>query len=136
MTPAPKRRWLRFSLRTMFVVVTAVCLGLGYQWRWITQRHSMLQSGKLEVLDDEELIGLGLPTTARAPGILWLFGERGYPNLWQRLSRKDLELTPSEIAERRHMTQLFPEAQIDGSWTPPPRPPRQRFGSDYDGFKL
>jgi hypothetical protein len=30
MIPAPKRRWSRFSLRTLFVVVTVLCCCLGY----------------------------------------------------------------------------------------------------------
>ncbi len=39
MTPAPKRRWLRFSLRTLFAVVTALALVLplvatGYR-KWL-----------------------------------------------------------------------------------------------------
>lgn len=96
----------------------------------------MLQSGKLEAFDDDGLSGLGLPTKVRAPGILWLFGERGYPNLWQKLSSQDMKLTPAEISERQHMQQLFPEASIEGFWIPPPTKPRLRYGSDYDGYKL
>ena len=42
MTPAPKPRRFRFSLRTLFVVVTLVGCWLGYQLNWIRQRHDML----------------------------------------------------------------------------------------------
>jgi hypothetical protein len=38
----PKRRWLRFSLRTLFVLVTIIGVGAGwvtYQLNWIRERH-------------------------------------------------------------------------------------------------
>jgi len=43
LTPAPKRRWFRWSLRTMFVVVT-VCGWIGYQLNWIRQRHEFIEA--------------------------------------------------------------------------------------------
>jgi protein-S-isoprenylcysteine O-methyltransferase Ste14 len=36
---APPRRWFRFSLRTLFVVVTLVGLWLGYYLNWMQQRR-------------------------------------------------------------------------------------------------
>ena len=33
----------RFSLRTLFVVVTVACVWLGYQLNWIRQRHEILR---------------------------------------------------------------------------------------------
>jgi hypothetical protein len=41
MTPAPKRRWFRYSLRTLFVVVTAVCCWLGWQAKMVNDRRAM-----------------------------------------------------------------------------------------------
>ncbi len=38
MTPAPKRRWLQFSLRTFLVVLTAAACWLGYYMNWIQRR--------------------------------------------------------------------------------------------------
>ena len=38
---APKRRWFRFSLRMMFVVVTVFGCWLGYELNWIRQRHEI-----------------------------------------------------------------------------------------------
>jgi hypothetical protein len=38
MTPAPKRRWLRFSLRTFFVVVAVFGCWLGWEQYQIRQR--------------------------------------------------------------------------------------------------
>jgi len=36
------RRWFRFSLRTFFVVLTLLGVGLGYQVNWIRQRRAAL----------------------------------------------------------------------------------------------
>jgi hypothetical protein len=40
--PKP-RRWFRFSLRTMFVLVTVLCIWLGYYLNWIRQRHDYIE---------------------------------------------------------------------------------------------
>ncbi len=42
MTPAPKRRWLRFSLRTLFVVVTVLGCWLGWDLKWVNDRQRAL----------------------------------------------------------------------------------------------
>ena len=42
MIAIPKRRWFRFSLRTLFVLVTIIGAWLGYQLNWIRQRHEFL----------------------------------------------------------------------------------------------
>ena len=44
MTPAPKRRWFRFSLRTLFVVVTmfGVACWLGWNLRVVRQRDDAI----------------------------------------------------------------------------------------------
>ena len=39
---APERRCFRFSLRTMFVVVTVMGGWLGYCLNWIRERHAAL----------------------------------------------------------------------------------------------
>jgi hypothetical protein len=44
MTPAPKGRWFRFSLRTLFVVVTVFGCWMGYEVNWIRQRRALLSS--------------------------------------------------------------------------------------------
>jgi hypothetical protein len=40
---APKRRWFRFSLRTMFVVVTALCIWLVVHEKWVKDRARVLR---------------------------------------------------------------------------------------------
>ena len=37
-----RSRWTRFSLRTLFVLVTALCCWLGYQLNLIRERHALL----------------------------------------------------------------------------------------------
>ncbi len=41
MTPTPNRRWLRFSLRTLFVVVTVLACWLGWQLFVIRDRQAV-----------------------------------------------------------------------------------------------
>jgi len=37
----PKRRWLRFSIRTLLVAVTLFCVWLGWQWRIVQERRAV-----------------------------------------------------------------------------------------------
>jgi hypothetical protein len=48
MTPAPKRRWPRFTLRTLFVVVTVIGCIAGLGIREVLRRHE-------EELDRQEI---------------------------------------------------------------------------------
>ena len=42
MSEAPKRRWFRFSLRSLFLVVTALCLWLGWNVNVVRLRRAVL----------------------------------------------------------------------------------------------
>jgi hypothetical protein len=42
MQEKPKRRWLRFSIRTLLIVLTIVCLWLGWQVNTVWQRRGLL----------------------------------------------------------------------------------------------
>jgi hypothetical protein len=47
MTPAPKRRWFSFSLRTLFVVVTASAAAIGYlTWKakLLRERNELIET--------------------------------------------------------------------------------------------
>ena len=97
MSEKPKRRWFSFSLRTMFVLLTAICVWVGYEVNWIRQRQDRLES--LHVADHVDSVSI------RAPGFLWLFGEEGH----QHLVVADNQMTRDELKVLRS---LFPEAHI------------------------
>jgi hypothetical protein len=109
MTPAPKRRWFQWSLRTLFVVVTVFGCWLGYELNWIRQRHRYLEDqADLRARFPGAIQSSAVPVDA--PGFLWLFGERGHGG---ELSILVLEADPghfadigAEIAKARS---LFPE---------------------------
>ena len=91
----PKRRWFRFSLRTLFVLVTIACIWLGYSFNWIRQRHDYLKAhpGAVRVPDPNEALAI-------APAMLWLLGEKGQTRLRAEspgfdAHRNDRKLTPS-----------------------------------------
>ena len=116
-----RRRWFRFSLRTLFVAVTVVASWLGYQLNWIMQRKGYLQ----EVTQRAKAIeGNFMPIlTAResweaeracAPGLLWLFGEKGVRVLYVPISMDGLVRGQTIAANHPDATkakQLFPEAE-------------------------
>ena len=90
----PKRRWFRFSLRTLFVVVTIISLPLGwiaYQLSWIQQRHHFFSHYQYNGMHMR-------PGSEYPPWSLRLFGEsrQGY-----------LLVDPERIEEAQR---LFPEA--------------------------
>src|SRR5262245_5702551 len=79
----PSRRF-RYSLRTLFVVVTLLCVWLGYSLNWIRQRREFIaeQQARDAVITKwgGEIASPHPPGQAapRAPAGLWLFGESGY----------------------------------------------------------
>jgi hypothetical protein len=87
----PKRRWFRFSLRTLFVLVTIVgaAIWVIQQLNWIHQRHEFLTQHHPSCKD-------GI-----APLSLRIFGETGYHSIV--LGPGHLDSNPSK---------LFPEASI------------------------
>ena len=107
MTAAPPPRRFRFGLRTLFVVVVIAsipCAWVGYSLNWIRQRH--------EVLDNEwpefnrhwrRYLAIGF--NERAPGGLWLFGERGVEAL-------AIGLRPGEEYIEVRVRLLFPESKL------------------------
>lgn len=98
-TDPPPRRWFRFTLRTMFVVLTAFSLWLGYEANWMRQRRAYLSIA--EVYDLSETFGKTAADRPRAPGLLWLFGEQGV---------KYLVVMRRSPADFSRAAKLFPEA--------------------------
>ena len=109
---APNRRWFRFSLRTMFVMVTAGGLLAGwlvYELNWIRQRHAFLAKNEALRLSR---VGVGSTSESdlKAPGLLWLFGETGnFVVVCVEGSSVD-SLTEADLETIREAKRLFPEA--------------------------
>jgi hypothetical protein len=116
MTPAPKRRW-SYSLRTLFVVVTVGACWLGYYANWARQRHQFLGAQR-DLARMFHQNGMAEPVvTARAPGALWLLGERGVGALGvlivvDRLDDFDNGFDWESHETMRTARRLFPEADI------------------------
>ena len=96
----PRRRWFRFSLRTMLVVVTVLPVPLGwaaYHLNWIRQRHAALarwDASSLSIDRDDKI----------PPWQLRLFGERGPGGSHLRINVFNVH-----SKEARMVLALFPE---------------------------
>jgi hypothetical protein len=106
MTSALNRRRFRFSLRTMFGVVTVLACWIGYELRWIQQRRS--------AINDASVVGLvvsGGPGVAFSPHPppwhLRLFGE---DQLWAHLLVTSSETTDADLTR---LQSLFPELKVE-----------------------
>ena len=123
MTPAPKRRWFRFSLRTLFVVVTICACWLGYEFNWIRQRRAFLDDQQRHWIVDGPRRFVPFYGSARAPFPLWLFGEDGVRTL--HVVVVDGSTAPPNLAhqdrypETRQAMRLFPEAMLIPLILPP-----------------
>jgi hypothetical protein len=113
MTSIRTRALRSFSLRTLFVIVTALCLWLGYHVNWIRQRHAFLDDQLTRHLQtqhlgknhdgttfvsqsDPQLVNEWwyeqLATGKPAPWPLRWFGEQGVGHLWVVVRASDVTL--------------------------------------------
>jgi hypothetical protein len=107
-SPKPRRRWFRFSLRTMLVLVTLVCVYLGWAMNWIHERRAFLsQPGVNSFAVSIE--------KAASPRPLELLGEGG-----TEIILLDHNL-PRVYLERAH--RLFPESEVSYVGLPLESPP-------------
>src|SRR5256885_1568657 len=105
MREAPPRRWFRWSLRTMFVVVTAFGCWLGWQVNWIRQRHEALKRNE-ESRAIFPTVG-GLQPTGTFPWTLRLLGEEPRKFIALKIERED-DLKPA----LSRIQSLFPESWV------------------------
>lgn len=117
-----RRRWLRFSLRTLFVAVTVLALALWYPLHWIHQRHKLLDDNFArmkqvgvpywDIHGRFELLVRNPP--ARAPWLLRLFGEKPVDSVTMLyiVEKPPRKVTWDMMRDKR----LFPEADITWSF--------------------
>jgi len=99
----PRRRWFRFSLRTMLVLVTFLAIPLGWvgcQLNWIRQRHAFLkQDGVYPSAPGHPGPNSFEIYYVRPPAFLGYFGERGLGDI--------AVAAEEQLSEAKR---LFPEA--------------------------
>lgn len=91
-----KHRRFRFSLVTLFVVVTAAaCLAcwMGYGKNWVQQRQALLERGSI----------LSFGESTIPPFQLWIIGETGHQTILIRSHSREDTINAQA---------LFPEARI------------------------
>jgi hypothetical protein len=109
----PRRRWFRFSLRTLFVLVTIFGVWLGVQVNWIRERRAWLVGHQSDIARPPALSGGG---PVEAPGLLGLFGERGVEALYWHFEGEDVTTREWLVAfykspQVQESRRLFPEAR-------------------------
>lgn len=114
-------RWLRFSLRGMFVVITLFGIWLGFQVNWMRQRQEARrwieqhEFGDWSRVDPKDVV----PTrpAADAPWILRLQGETRLAYIHLDKSK----LSENDISRIDSLPSLFPEAHqvqiVEPGWT-------------------
>ena len=120
MTPAPKRRWLRFTLRTLFVVVTVFSIWLGWQASVVRERMVLRKAIEDAASDSfEPYVAVGTRddgSTVSTWGCKWSVN----PIPWYRRMLGDepvgdLGVPPGWSAgDAQHLKRAFPEAAVSG----------------------
>ena len=110
MNPPPLRRRFRFSLRTMFVLVTVFSVWLGYHLNWIRQRREMLKSLP-EAYQITTFYEYKEPLRDRFPLSLRILLEQPYYSIPLGTRVSDTELEHKQRFEK--VRSLFPEAHLD-----------------------
>jgi hypothetical protein len=101
------RRWFRFGMQTLFVVVTEMAIlawFVSYQCNWLQQRRDFIRSRS-----DLIAISEASSISTHAPKLLWIYGEIGYDYIYLAAHSRSAPASEAEIAEARR---LFPEAQV------------------------
>ena len=101
----PRAPRLRFSLRALLLVITALALFFGYQLSWIQRRRDVL-AGNYASAISQGAIG-ARPAQPDAPGLLRFFGQTGVYAI-----AVTCESESQWNAESRRIGALFPEAKL------------------------
>jgi hypothetical protein len=104
MNPKPSRHWLRFSLRTLFAVLTLVAVlpWLVSNLYWLQEREAAIAIKSPVPLEGEQ----------RAPWPLWLVGAKGFARIQIKAKPEHLAEWREVARDRRfHWQRLFPEAE-------------------------
>jgi hypothetical protein len=101
------RRWFRFSLRMLFLLVALVAIWLGYHLNWIRQRHAARAwvKGQAEYFDDVPVQQGAFPG-AHAPWRIRMLGEDGVTSIWVVVRKEAVD------PEQQRLEGLFPEAKV------------------------
>ncbi len=107
-TNKPRRRWFRFSLRTLFVLMTLLCVWLGWNVYQVRQREAVLQ-----YLQQHQIY-----MEATNPYLVHPW-RRSLPFMWSWLGAKPvgyimLPVSLYSDGDCRTVQQLFPEATVVG----------------------
>ena len=111
----PRRRWMRFSLRSLLVFVTLLAIYLGWAMNWIRQRREFLTKppkylGTVETEEDGLIFGA---EPMQAPLCLRILGESGVSHILLQPYRNKygvkVEVPPGEV---ERLIDLFPETNI------------------------
>ena len=108
-TPDPKRRWYQFRLRTLLiaiVVFSAACAFVGYEFRIVSHRQSLLENARANlasvVLASECLDGRAKSTI---PWIRRMMGDVAVQYVgW---------MGPISEEDRQQFVEAFPEADVE-----------------------
>jgi hypothetical protein len=126
MARATKRfSFVRFSLRSLFILTTAICIFLGYQWEWVKRRRAFLAE-QTRLFAADTMPGRNhywwMLEGGNAPQLLWMFNEPGYHRLSiiveDGFTKHDgaFYTMPRTHPTRVRAKSLFPEAEIIGSY--------------------
>jgi len=101
---APPRRRFRFSLRTLFVLVTVLSVWLGVQMKWIRDRHTALREARPFVRFSPHTSGM-FQVEHAAPWSIRIFGE-------QPVNTILVHAGGGNDYSEDELKRLFPEARV------------------------
>jgi len=110
----PKRRWLRFGLGTLLMLVWACAIALGWfevQRQWVRDRHEAIDwleaRGRYARLD-------GYSTHPEYPKVPWILQKFGEPNfVLIHIENEDPADNRYLVDRGREFQRLFPEARVE-----------------------